>query len=86
VRPKAFQKASFRYNQSFDKEMYAIGENDAFSYKRKFVITEFFINGFNCIRYSHLLQFKITKIIICLTYLFSSFNVLQYNKHVSLKE
>ncbi len=27
-------KVSFRYNQSFNKEMYAIGENDVLSYNR----------------------------------------------------
>jgi hypothetical protein len=45
VRPKA----SFRYNRSIYKEIYAIGENDMIRYKRELVITEFFINGFNCI-------------------------------------
>jgi hypothetical protein len=38
-------KASFRYNWSFDKEIYAISENDMSRYKRGFVISEFDING-----------------------------------------
>jgi hypothetical protein len=46
--PKLSLKASFRYNQSIYKEIYAIGENYVLRYKWEFVITEFIINGFNC--------------------------------------
>ncbi len=49
MRPKAFVKSEFRYNRSIFKEIYAIGVNDVLSYNREFVITEFVINGFNCI-------------------------------------
>jgi hypothetical protein len=34
MRVKRSLKAGFRYNRSIFKEMYAIGENDVFSYKR----------------------------------------------------
>ncbi len=59
VRPKA----SFRYNRSIFKEIlnnfkeiYAIGENDVLRYNRELVITEFVINGFNCISFKHSLS------------------------------
>jgi hypothetical protein len=47
-------KASFRYNRSVYKEIYAIGENDMIRYKRELVITEFVINGFNCTYITHI--------------------------------
>jgi hypothetical protein len=43
-------KTSFRYNRSIFKQIYAIGVNDVLSYNREFVITEWVINGFNCIK------------------------------------
>ncbi len=40
-------KASFYYNRSIYKEIYAFGANDMLRYKRQFVITESAINRFN---------------------------------------
>ncbi len=42
-------QSGISYNRSLYNEIHSIGANDMIPYKRGFLITEFLINGFDCI-------------------------------------